>query len=41
MFTLIGLGVSVAWSYSTIALLFPGIFPETMQMQGGLVACVF
>jgi len=41
MFTLIALGVSVAWSYSTIALLLPGIFPETMQMPGGLVDVYF
>jgi Cu+-exporting ATPase len=41
MFTLIGLGVSVAWTYSTVALLFPGIFPEIMQMEGGLVDVYF
>jgi P-type Cu+ transporter len=41
MFTLIALGVSVAWSYSMIALLLPGIFPPIMQMPGGLVAVYF
>ncbi|MDA3868375.1 MAG: YHS domain-containing protein, partial [Gammaproteobacteria bacterium] len=41
MFTLIGLGVSVAWSYSIVALLFPGLFPPEMQMEGGLVAVYF
>jgi Cu+-exporting ATPase len=41
MFTLIGLGVSVAWTYSVIALLIPGIFPPVMQMQGGLVDVYF
>ena len=41
MFTLIGLGVSVAWTYSTVALLFPGLFPEIMQMAGGLVDVYF
>jgi len=41
MFTLIGLGVSVAWVYSTVALLFPSIFPPTMQMEGGLVDVYF
>ena len=41
MFTLIGLGVSVAWTYSTIALLIPGIFPSVMQMEGGLVHVYF
>ncbi|NOQ81190.1 MAG: heavy metal translocating P-type ATPase, partial [Methylophaga sp.] len=31
MFTLIGLGVSVAWLYSVVALLFPHTFPLSMQ----------
>jgi Cu+-exporting ATPase len=34
MFTLIGLGVSVAWLYSLIALLFPSLFPLSMRQQG-------
>ncbi|VAW50365.1 Lead, cadmium, zinc and mercury transporting ATPase; Copper-translocating P-type ATPase [hydrothermal vent metagenome] len=41
MFTLIGLGVSAAWGYSMIALLLPEIFPEIMQMAGGLVDVYF
>ena len=41
MFTLIGLGVSVAWSYSMVALLFPWLFPPVMQMHGGLVDVYF
>lgn len=41
MFTLIGLGVSVAWLYSTVALLFPEIFPMVMQMEDGRVAVYF
>ena len=41
MFTLIGLGVSVAWVYSVVALLFPGIFPPIMQMKGGTVDVYF
>ncbi|MEN8171165.1 MAG: heavy metal translocating P-type ATPase [Pseudomonadota bacterium] len=41
MFTLIGLGVSVAWSYSVIALLFPGIFPPSMHHSDGTVAVYF
>ena len=41
MFTLIALGVSVAWGYSIMALLFPGLFPPVMQMPGGLVAVYF
>ncbi len=41
MFTLIGLGVSVAWIYSTVALLAPEIFPPVMQMEDGLVGVYF
>ncbi|MCP5409112.1 MAG: heavy metal translocating P-type ATPase [Chromatiaceae bacterium] len=41
MFTLIGLGVAVAWSYSVIALLFPGIFPPNMLHEGGTVPVYF
>jgi len=41
MFTLIGLGVAVAWSYSLVALLLPGIFPLTMQHTGGTVPVYF
>ncbi|MDH3901460.1 MAG: YHS domain-containing protein, partial [Gammaproteobacteria bacterium] len=41
MFTLIGLGVSVAWTYSTVALLFPGLFPVVMQHADGTVAVYF
>jgi len=41
MFTLIGLGVSVAWLYSMVALLMPEIFPPIMQMEGGLVDVYF
>ena len=41
MFTLIALGVIVAWAYSVVALLFPQIFPPTMQMEGGLVDVYF
>jgi P-type Cu+ transporter len=41
MFTLIALGVSVAWSYSMVALFFPGLFPPVMQLDGGLVAVYF
>lgn len=41
MFTLIGLGVSVAWTYSTVALLFPELFPAIMQMEDGLVGVYF
>ena len=34
MFTLIGLGVSVAYAYSITALLAPGIFPPMMRVEG-------
>jgi Cu+-exporting ATPase len=36
MFTLIGLGVSVAYGYSLIATLFPSIFPESFRSHGGV-----
>ena len=41
MFTLISLGVGVAWVYSTVAMLIPGIFPDTVRMEGGAVAVYF
>lgn len=41
MFTLVGLGVGVAWLYSMVALLFPSLFPPLMQMDGGLVDVYF
>jgi len=41
MFTLIALGVSVAWGYSVAALLFPQIFPPVMQLENGLVSVYF
>jgi Cu+-exporting ATPase len=41
MFTLIGLGVSVAWLYSVVALLLPDLFPPTMRRPDGTVAVYF
>ncbi len=41
MFTLVGLGVSVAWIYSVVALLLPEIFPPLMRMEDGLVNVYF
>lgn len=41
MFTLIGLGVSVAYLYSIIAVLFPSIFPATMRGHDGAVGLYF
>lgn len=34
MFTLIALGIGVAWIYSTIVLMFPGIFPMAFRNKG-------
>ena len=41
MFTLIGLGVGVAWTYSTVAVLFPGIFPASVHLKTGIVPVYF
>jgi Cu+-exporting ATPase len=41
MFTLIGLGVSVAFGYSLVATLAPGIFPDAFRNAGGHVAVYF
>jgi Cu+-exporting ATPase len=41
MFTLIGLGVSVAYIYSLIGVLFPAIFPATMRSADGGVGVYF
>jgi len=41
MFTLIGLGVAVAWAYSVVAMFFPQLFPVTMQHHDGLVDTYF
>jgi len=41
MFTLIALGVGVAWSYSVAAMLLPDIFPPTMHTMGDLVPVYF
>ncbi len=41
MFTLIGLGVSVAYSYSLAAATLPGIFPASFRDAGGSVAVYF
>jgi Cu+-exporting ATPase len=41
MFTLIGLGVGVAYAYSTLAALAPGIFPASFRGEGGEVAVYF
>jgi Cu+-exporting ATPase len=41
MFTLIGLGISVAWSYSIVATIAPGIFPASLHMASGVVPVYF
>ena len=41
MFTLIALGIGVAWAYSTVAALFPGLFPATLSTPEGLVPVYF
>src|SRR3990167_1599297 len=41
MFTLIALGVGVAWAYSVVAMLLPGIFPPAMRSMMGTVPVYF
>ncbi len=41
MFTLIGLGVAVAWSYSVVAAVVPGIFPRSVFNEMGVVPVYF
>jgi len=41
MFTLIGLGTSVAYVYSVVALLFPHIFPQSFRSADGTVGVYF
>jgi len=41
MFTLIGLGVFVAYVYSLVAALFPDLFPHAFREDGGQVAVYF
>ena len=41
MFTLIGLGVGVAYGYSLVAALAPNIFPPSLRTMGGLVPVYF
>jgi Cu+-exporting ATPase len=41
MFTLIGLGVGVAYAYSLVATIAPGIFPESFHDEGGHVGVYY
>ncbi len=41
MFTLIALGTGTAYVYSMVAILFPGIFPDSFRVMGGSVPIYF
>ncbi|MEN6544020.1 heavy metal translocating P-type ATPase [Parvibaculum sp.] len=41
MFTLIAMGTGVAWTYSVVATVAPGIFPTTFRDMNGAVAVYF
>ncbi|MEO6255619.1 MAG: copper-translocating P-type ATPase [Sphingomicrobium sp.] len=41
MFTLIGLGVGIAYSFSLVATFAPGAFPPSLRTMGGLVPVYF
>jgi len=41
MFTLIAMGTGVAWLYSVVAVLFPGLFPESFRGDHGHVGVYF
>ncbi len=41
MFTLIAMGIGVAWVYSMVATLWPEIFPDTFRTTTGIVAVYF
>jgi len=41
MFTLIGLGVAVAYTYSLVAMLAPGLFPDSFRNEAGEVGVYF
>ncbi|MDA8240985.1 MAG: heavy metal translocating P-type ATPase [Nitrospiraceae bacterium] len=41
MFTLIGLGTAVAYVYSLVAALFPGLFPASFRTEGGQAGVYF
>jgi P-type Cu+ transporter len=41
MFTLIAMGTGVAWLYSVVAILLPGLFPPTFRGPDGAVAVYF
>ncbi len=41
MFTLIGLGTGVAWGYSVVATVLPGLFPPALRAGDGAVSVYF
>ena len=41
MFTLIAMGTGVAWAYSVVATLFPGLFPAAFRTMDGAVPVYF
>ncbi|HVT54767.1 MAG TPA: heavy metal translocating P-type ATPase, partial [Xanthobacteraceae bacterium] len=41
MFTLIALGIGVAWLYSFVATVWPALFPPELRLHGGAVAVYF
>ncbi len=41
MFTLIGIGAGVAWMFSVIGMLFPGVFPMQFKTESGAVHVYF
>ena len=41
MFTLISIGIGVAYAYSVVATVAPGIFPESLRTMGGMVPVYF
>jgi len=41
MFTLIALGIGVAWGFSVVATVAPGIFPPNLRNSNGMVAVYF
>lgn len=41
MFTLVAMGIGVAYGYSVVALLAPGLFPMALKMQGGATPVYF
>jgi Cu+-exporting ATPase len=41
MFTLIGIGAGVAWLFSVVALVFPGVFPDQFKTESGTVFVYF